>query len=286
MSEAGGIFAFVQLEFGFLLGPADGRYLVRRSSEAPPDHVLVLTTEGAPERRSLRGRRGSSITHGTPEPVPTARITVIDPQPFPDHESAEAWLAEVRRAGERTHSEVRSAVRVANRAQQAYRAAASDPYARDVSADHALVVRLGFGAGEAVAKGHYQAAWERPPGIRERPQRAMEAPDQRFAALIGAREPLLVCEELVLRARADLTAGRLREAALQARVALESLLSELIDALTGERRSVLEADRAPIGDAANMALCGPLDEAAAQAVTAAVGRMEAALRVHRLGGAS
>ncbi|HEV2723825.1 MAG TPA: hypothetical protein VGV10_04265 [Thermoleophilaceae bacterium] len=285
MSEAGGTFAFVQLEFGFLLGPADGRYLVRQAPEAAPDHILVLTTVGA-ERRSPRGRRGSSVTGATPEPVPTARITVIDAEPFPDQGSAEGWLSEARRTGDRTDSEVRSAVRVANRALQAYRAAASDPYAHDVSADHALVVRLGFGRGEAVAKGHYQAAWERPAGIRERPHRSMEAPDERFAALIGAREPLLVCEELVLRARADLTAGRLREAALQARVALESLLSELSEALAGELRAALAADRTPVGEAANEALWGPLDDGSAQAVAAAVGRMEAALRVRRLGGAS
>ena len=51
----------------------------------------------------------------------------------------------------------------------------------------------------------------------------MEAPDERFAALLGAREQPLVAEELVLRARMDLDAGRPREAALQARVALEAL---------------------------------------------------------------
>ena len=55
----------------------------------------------------------------------------------------------------------------------------------------------------------------------------MEAPEERFAALLGGRESPLAAEELVLRARADLDAGRPREAALQARVALEALLAEL-----------------------------------------------------------
>ena len=53
----------------------------------------------------------------------------------------------------------------------------------------------------------------------------MEAPEERFAALLGGREESLPAEELVLRARADLNAGRLAEAALQARVAIEALLA-------------------------------------------------------------
>ena len=38
------------------LGPPDGRYLLRaprRSPGAPPTHVLVIATLGAPERRRL-----------------------------------------------------------------------------------------------------------------------------------------------------------------------------------------------------------------------------------------
>ena len=57
---------------------------------------------------------------------------------------------------------------------------------------------------------------------------------------------MLACEELVLRARADLDAGRFREAALQARVALESLLAEMPE-IPGGRRPALEADRELVG---------------------------------------
>ena len=286
MSEAGGIFAFVQLEFGFLLGPADGRYLVRREADAPPHRVLVLTTLGAPQRPPLRGRRASTVTQGAPEPVPTSRITVIEPEPFADLQSARAWLSEVRAGGERTDAEVQGAVQVANRALHAYRAAAADPFARDVSAGHALVGRLGYGAGEVVAEGRYREAVELPRGARRRPRRSMEAPDERFAALLGAREPLLVCEELVVRARGDLTAGLTREAALQARVALEGVLSELAGQLPGEREAELEGARPALGDAANLALRGPLDDASAKGVEDVVARMEAALRIRRLGSAS
>ena len=137
-----------------------------------------------------------------------------------------------------------------------------------------------------VAEGGYREAVELPRGARGRPRRSMEAPDERFAALLGAREPLLVCEELVVRARGDLAAGRTREAALQARVALEGVLSELAGRLPGEREAELEGARAVLGDAANMALRGRLDEASVEGVEDVVDRMEAVLRTRRLGSAS
>ena len=144
----------------------------------------------------------------------------------------------------------------------------------------ALVVRVGFGSGEQVADGRFDQGWELPraaAGVK----RSMEAPDERFAALLGGREATLACEELVLRARADVDAGRTREAALQARIALESLLSE-VEKLPDTRRRALDEDRGPVGAAANEALRGPVDAAGAKAVEGAVGRMEAALRAHRL----
>ena len=100
----------------------------------------------------------------------------------------------------------------------------------------------------------------------------MEAPEERFAALLGAREPQLVAEELVLRARADLDAGRPREAALQARVALEALGG--LAALRGGCRGPPRTRRWP----------GTSTTASVQALTEAVEEMEAALRRHRLGG--
>jgi hypothetical protein len=109
----------------------------------------------------------------------------------------------------------------------------------------------------------------------------MEAPEERFAAILAGRERALPAEELVLRARADLDAGREREAALQARVALESLVAERAG---GEaERAGLDADREAVAAAANAALRDPLDGAAREALGAAVARMEAALRRRRLG---
>ncbi len=176
-----------------------------------------------------------------------------------------------------------AALAVLNRAIHYYRAAKADPHARDVSAASALVVRIGYGAGDAVADGRFAEAWELP-RERRRVRRSMEAPEERFAALLGGREEVLACEELVLRARADLDAGRFREAALQARVALESLLAEMPE-IPGERRPALEADRDLVGRAANAALTGELADDLARDLGEVVVRMESALRARRLGGA-
>ena len=65
--------------------------------------------------------------------------------------------------------------------------------------------------------------------------------------MLGGRERLDACETLLLRARADLDAGRRREAALQLRVGLEALLVELEGALAdpGHERGHGDAERAP-----------------------------------------
>jgi hypothetical protein len=242
--------------------------------------VLVLRTLAAPERRRLRGRRGRRLEEAEAEPVPTARATVVRPRAFAGREEAERWLAGARDSDERAREEVAAAVRRLNRALHAHRVAAADPYVGEVSAERALVVRLGFGGGDEVAAGRFQEAWE-PPRRPRRTRRSMEAPEERFAAILGARERALAAEVLVLRARADLDAGRVREAALQSRVALESLLAE---ARSDRVEAELGPDRGPVGEAANAALRGELSDELSRAVADAVGRMEAALKRHRLAG--
>jgi hypothetical protein len=82
------------------------------------------------------------------------------------------------------------------------------------------------------------------------------------AAILGGRERADACETLLLRARADLDAGRDREAALQLRVGLEALLVELKGALADpgheEDMGTLGARRSEAGEAANEALAGAL----------------------------
>jgi len=275
------IFGFVQFEFGFLLGPGDGRFLVRRAPGEEPESVLVLTTLGAPERRRFKDRKGRALQEAQPEPVPTNRATVVRASPFESLEEASAWLGEIRDGAGRAEAELTSAAQVLARALHAHRVAHADPHTRDVASHQALVTRIGYGDGNSVTEGRYEEAWELPREHR-RTRRSMEAPEERFAALLGAREQVLVCEELVLRVRADLTAGREREAALSARVALESVLAELGGDLAASRREALEFDRAAVAAAANAALRGELDPELTSALAKAAEHMEAALRARRL----
>jgi len=279
------LFGFTQFEFGFLLGPGDGRYMVRDDPEQEPETVLVLSTLAAPERRRLRGRKGRAVEQASPEAVPTSRVTVVRTEPFSTVDHAEVWLAAVRDDEERREDELERALATLNEALHAYRVARADPHVRDVSLDQALVARIGFGSGDDAVAGLFKQAWELPRGGVARAKRSMEAPEERFAALLSGRERVLACEDLVLRAGADIRAGRTREAALQSRVALEALLTEL-PRLSDDRRGELEADRRAIGDAANAALAGELSEELTDAVGACVTRMESALRARRLDSAT
>lgn len=206
---------------------------------------------------------------------------MIRAQPFASEADAEAWLEGLRGDDDAREAETADALRRLNRAIRAQRAAAGDPYLREVSLAQALVLRLGYGPGDSVAFGRFTQAWE-PPREREKTKRSMDTPEARFAALVGARDRAGVAEDLVLRARLDVDAGHLREAALQARVALEALLTESGPELSDKPRAELEADREPVAAAAAAALRGPLEPASAEAVGAAVGHMEAALRRLRL----
>jgi hypothetical protein len=112
----------------------------------------------------------------------------------------------------------------------------------------------------------------------------MEAPEERFAALLGGREQVLPAEELVLRARADLNAGRLAEAALQARVAIEAILAAGVAASeSGAAGASLGDHREAIASAAGAALTGELPGDSAAALKEAVAAMELALKRRRLG---
>ena len=233
----------------------------------------MLSTLGAPQRARMGARRPRPTPAAGPEPVPTARATVISATPLA---SPSTWLAELDR-----DAEVASALSVLNRALRAHRAAAADPYVAEVSAERTLVVRIGYGSGEEVAHGRYGEALELPRLAGRRVKRSMEAPEERFAALLGGREEIHPAEELVLRARADLNAGRPAEAALQCRVAIEALLELLKDSTEAQR---LTAHREAIAAAANEAVRGTIGSGKAAALDDAVSAMEKALKRRRLGG--
>jgi hypothetical protein len=247
------------------------------------ESVLVLSTVGAPERRrSLPGRRPRPrrVESADPEPVPTARATVVRAAPFASPEEAAGWLSSAD-----LDLELDAAVAVLNRALHAHRVATADPYVTEVSPGRSLVARVGYGSGDEVADGRFGDARELQVSGTRRARRSMETPEERFAALLGGREEVLPAEELVLRARADLNAGRVAEAALQARVAIEALLAaQVASEHSGAAGGSMAAHREAIAAAANAALTGELPGDSAAALEEAVAAMELALKRRRLGG--
>jgi hypothetical protein len=285
------LFLFVQMEFPWALGPADGRYVLRGAEAKGPERVVVLDTVGAARRRGRIGARRPQTTPD-PTPVPTTRATVIDPAPLSEESEAAAWLK--RLDAER---EASAAAAVLNRVLFAHRIASADPYVHEISPVQALIVRAGWGEGEQVAYGRWLHARELLlPARRFRRSAALRS-DERFAALLGAREAPLLCAELALRARLDLDAGRLPHAALELDHAYTAALSELAAAdrpdlapriaeLVELRPSVIEAAGAVFGGEGSLGggtslgvgesyAAGAPDE---EAVRHALSRLEAALR--------
>lgn len=252
---------------------------MRGGPDGSPQSVIALKTLGAPERRLIGGRRARKVTEAQPEPVPTSRATMIAADAFASALEAEAWLGALRRDRDALIEEARIGTAELNRMLRAHRAAAADPWAAvEVSPMHAVVVRVGYGTGELVAEGRFDDALELPRTEADALSRGRRGdaigPGERLAAILSGRDQLLACEELVLRARADLSAHRPREAALQARIALEAVLAEL----PGDADPELSAARAEVGDAANAALRADPPEHLQHAVAHAVERMERALR--------
>jgi hypothetical protein len=277
-------FGFVQWEFAGRLGPEPGRYPVRRFAGDDVREVLVIGGLEAPRRPGrLRGRRARPADDASPQEVDVTRATVIDATPLHGRDAAERWLE--RAAGEDADAVVDGALAVLNRAIAGHRVAAADPFVPDADRGRALVTRVGYGVGDQVAEGDWEAARVLPPS-RGRRSRAL-APQQRLAALLSGRDVALACEELALRGRRDLDAGRQREAAMQVHLALEAAVKELESwrgrGDMGERIDELAGHREAAAGAANAALQGGLEPAEADAVGAALARLEAALRARAAG---
>jgi len=252
---------------------------VRERAGEEAGHVVVISELGARERRRLRGRRAPRA-RPEPEPVATGRATLVDTVALEGDEAAARWLA-----GADLEALAGESLARLNRVLHAHRLSVADPGAHEVSREQALVVRAGYGEGEQVADGRWTQARALPGGRgrgRGGPRARATRAQERLAALLGGRDAPLACEELALRARADVDAGRAREAALQLRAALDAALAELPAyadrPLLGERLGVLADTRTAVEAAALEALAGGLDEARAQEVEQALGRLEAALR--------
>lgn len=278
-------FCFVQLEVPWALGPADGRYVLRPHAGEDPDHVLVLRTLGAGQRhltarrrRRLRRRPRRAAPDPAPAGVTTNRVTLIDARALPDAERGAAWLDAADR-----DALAREALRALNRVLHLHRVAAADPATRDVAREQALVVRVGYGSGEEVAEGRFARAVELPAPEPERTRRAaLLRPQERLAALLSGRDVALACEELALRARADVDAGRRREGALTVRPTLDAVLAELEPWADRrdlrERLEELARLRSDAVRVADRALERGLDDGEAADVERVLERIEAALR--------
>lgn len=270
-------FQFVQLEIAGALGLDQGRYLARE-----PERVLVVAVADAPPapRRRLRRPRPQDIDpDAKPKAVPLTTLTVVRPEALSDAEAAAQWFERIRTDNEALSEELELALEVVNRAVHAYRTATLDPSVADTSASNALAVRIGYGTGEGLSRGRWEEAVDLPAEARPRRAEALR-PQERVAAVLGRREAVAPQEALLVRARGDLEAGRVREAALQLRVGLEALLADLESSAPRLAKDLAELRerRSITGQAANEALRGDLTETRAAEVSETVRLCERLLR--------
>ena len=283
------LFGFTQFDFAGPLAVADGRYLLR---DGEREQVLVIETLGAPPPARRRRKRPKDAEVGEPPAeLPVARATVVLAfAEFEDEQAAEVWLSQTTASEEAIDQLVEWGIDELNQALHTQSVASGDPYPQTVTPARATVIRIGVGSGEALADGAFTSAHQVDPGLgpaSRRRQRDEELrPQQRLAAVLGNREQLNACETLLLRGRADLDAGRNREAALQLRVGLEALLVELKGALSDpghdEDMATLESSRHKVGELANAALQGNLNATQLQALRGTQAVCERVLRRRRV----
>jgi hypothetical protein len=284
-------FGFVQFDFAGTLPLSDGRYLAG-SAEGGDETVVVLQRIGAPalgERRRRRGR--SAPTDPEPAPLALTRATVIRAAaPFDSQTEAARWLDQACEAEDTVEVLANDAIATLNGALHAQAVAATDPHGRQVTTEQAERLLLAYASGEEAADGRFtdgrQVALPPRGGSRRRQREEELRPQVRVAAILRGRERLDACETLLLRARADLDAGRDREAALQLRVGLEALLVELKGAVADPghdkdmaalRERQVEAERA-----ATQALGDELSEQQRETASELLGLAERVLRRRRV----
>lgn len=283
------LFGFAQFELAGTLAVPDGRYVIR---DEVGERVLVIETLGAPSPLRRRRRRPREADPASPPPtLPVTKTTAVRAfEPFDGAEDANRWLAGAVASEESIDQLVADGIGVLNQALHTHAVASGDPSVQILTPQRAFAVRLGYGSGDEVAAGDYTAAREvdaQAGSSSRRRQRAEELrPQERLAAVLGGREQLDACETLLLRARADLDAGRTREAALQLRVGLEALLAELSAAVSDpgheEDMATLTSRRQEAGKLANAALEGDLNPAQLETLNELLAISERILRRRRV----
>jgi hypothetical protein len=282
------LFTFIQMEFAWELGPADGRYLLRKAEGVEgnePEHVVVLGTMGAERRGRLRRRAHTRPTDRQPAPVPVARATVVDPVPLSTEAQGRAWLGDLD-----PELEASKAVGALNRMLFAHRIATATPHVHEVDPGQAVIVRAGFGEGEQVADGLWRDARELVLSHTRSGRRAsVLRPQERLAVLLSGRGEALLCEELTLRARLDLDGGRLALAAIELERAYMAALGELPAEERADLRERIEELRT-LADGVEQAARAttPTDRGAQEidetTVRHALERLEATLRARTASG--
>jgi hypothetical protein len=270
----GKLFRFVQFDFAGPLPLADGRYLaeaepVRTKDPDADQSVLVLQRIGAPASPVRRRRGRPSQAEPEPAALPLTRVTTIRASsPFETQAEAARWLDEACEAEDTVEVLASEAIAPLNRALHAHAVSAADPRGRDLSPEQAVRILVGYGSGEETAGGRFSDARQvdlaRPASSRRQRREEELRPQERVAGVLRGRERLDACETLLLRARADLDAGRDREAALQLRIGIEALLVELDGAVEdpghGKDMASLRERQAKSEEAAAAALGGSLSE--------------------------
>ncbi|MEV4422956.1 hypothetical protein AB0L40_23695 [Patulibacter sp. NPDC049589] len=259
MPEAGdaALFRIVQVEIPGELDLGDGRWTVRGHANRPRAVVIVEVTERP--RRRFRRRRGEPDEHVAQA---STVLTVVDADPL-EARDVERWLA--RADGEAALVE---ALEVLRRLLHLAAVAAADPDPRPVRARDLSKATIGYGTGPEGAYGRWTSA-RRIPIPADEPDRARRSSrgsgsEERLAELLSGRDAVLAAEVLTLQARRDLAAGRVREAALGLRMALEAAIAELEpwraapqldEAIAGLRDA-----RPRVAEAAAAAVRGGLDD--------------------------
>jgi hypothetical protein len=240
----------------------------------------VFRTLGAQRRRPSRRPRRAAAGASEPEPIAIARVTVVPADGFADEPQAKLWLEDVCKDEQRREDEVEAALRSVNRAIQAHRVSTADPYLHEVSRAQALQARLGYGSGDELVEGRWQAASVLPPPRGRRGRRQMLAPQEEVAGILSGRSLAYPSEDLALRARLDLEQGRPVAAALQLRAAVDALEMELQGG-DRERISLPPEQIASARDLAAQALRGALADGQASAVAEVLEELERTLRRRR-----
>jgi len=207
----------------------DGRYLDR---QAEAQRVLIVETENAPPpaRRKRRRPRKAKGAPGAADLPLTVVTVVLASDPLGDEREAESWLAGAG-GDEATQALLEDALATLERALAAAAATTGRMLGEPPGVDQVVTARIGYGEGERVADGRYLDAIEvdarggTASPRRERLERVVPLP--RIAAILAGREPLLACELMVPRIRADLDAGRVVPAALSIHEAARAALVEL-----------------------------------------------------------